>query len=200
MAARGRLIVMGLAVAIAVAVIWAFLQTTGSERAAPAIAPGDNASPAASPVPVPSPRVGQLPAVAVDRTKVTTVDAQGRRQWEIRAETVLVDGATNKAVLRGIQGTYFQRGPPAVSFSAQRGTFDAATHIVALTGAVRARAPGRSVQADAVEWSPKTQKVIATGDVVLRQKVLILRADRLTADTTLQRANLQGNIRVTIEE
>ncbi len=199
MRGRWRLIGLGLAVAAIAAVTGAYLTRTASQPAPVPAAPAAAATPA--PVPAPSPRAGQIPAVEVERTTVTTVDAQGRRQWELRADEVVVDGTSNTAVLTKVRGTYFQGGQPSISFSAARGTFNVATRVVTLGGSVRARAAsGRMVEANSVEWHPKTAQVVATGDVVLRQKGLTLRADRLTADTSLRRANLVGNIRVVVEE
>ncbi|MGH2349878.1 MAG: LPS export ABC transporter periplasmic protein LptC, partial [bacterium] len=173
MAGRGRVIGVGLIVAGIIVVVGAYLQMTTSEPSRQPAAP--TALPAATPTPAPapSPRAGQMPTVEVERTTVTAVDAQGRRQWELRADEVVVDGTSNTAVLTKVQGTYFQRGQPSISFSAARGTFNVATRVVALAGGVRARAAsGRTVEADNVEWVPKTQQVIASGAVVLRQKGL----------------------------
>ncbi len=201
MAGRWRVIGLGLIVAGIAAVVGLYLTNTAMEPARQVAAPVATATPAPAPVPAPSPRAGQLPAVEVEKTTVTTVDAQGKRQWELRADEVVVDGPANTAVLTRVQGTYYQRGQPTVTFSAPRGTFNIQTRIVVLSGGVRARATsGRAVEADNVEWSPKSQQIVATGAVVLRQKGLTLRGDRLTADTSLRRANLVGNIRVVVEE
>ncbi|MGH2373146.1 MAG: LPS export ABC transporter periplasmic protein LptC [bacterium] len=201
MAGRWRLIGFGLIVAGIAAVVGLYLTKTATEPERQGATPVATVTPAPAPVPTPSPRAGQMPAVEVERTIVTTVDAQGRRQWELRADEVVVDGTSNMAVLKKVQGTYYQRGRPEIAFSAARGTFNIQTRIVVLSGGVRARAAsGRAVEADNVEWIPKSQQVIATGAVVFRQKGLTLRADRLTADTSLRRANLVGNIRVVVEE
>lgn len=201
MAGRWRVIGLGLIVAGIAAVLGLYLTNTATEPEGRGAAPVATATPAPAPVPAPSPRAGQIPAVEVEKTTVTTVDAQGKRQWELRADEVVVDGTSNTAVLTRVQGTYYQRGQPAVTFSAARGTFNIQTRIVVLSGTVRARATsGRAVEADTVEWSPKNQQVVATGGVVFRQKGLTLRADRLTADTSLRRANLVGNIRAVVEE
>ncbi len=201
MSGRWRWIGIGLTVATTFILIWVLLQSPAPEPGRPAVLLRRTATRAPAVRPSPGPQSGQIPAVEVERTTMSTVDAQGRRQWEIHADAVVVDGAANTATLTGVRGTYFQRGEAAISFSAPRGTFNVATRAVALAGGVKARAvSGRTVQADVVEWFPKTQQITATGAVVLRQKGLIVRADRLTADVALRRASLQGNIRVTVEE
>lgn len=200
MSTSGRWIGISLIIAVISLAIWALLRT-------PVPAPGQQGAPtrpaaAPAPRPTPVPRAGAIPPVEVERTTISTVDPQGRRQWEIRAAAVVVDSASNTAVLTAVQGTYFQEGVAAITFSAPRGTFYVDTRNMALAGGVRARAAasGRSIEADAVQWFPKTAQIEATGDVVLRQKGMTVRADRLTADVALRRTHLVGNIRVTVAE
>lgn len=199
MSTSGRWIGISLIIAVISLAIWALLRT-------PVPAPGRQGAPtrpaaAPAPRPTPAPRAGAIPPVEVERTTISTVDPQGRRQFEIRAAAVVVDSASNTAVLTAVQGTYFQEGVAAITFSAPRGTFYIGTRNMALAGGVRARAAsGRSIEADGVQWFPKTAQIEATGDVVLRQKGMTVRADRLTADVALRRTHLVGNIRVTVAE
>lgn len=143
----------------------------------------------------------EIPPIRVDRTAVSTVDQEGRPQWEIRAATVAVDGTAGTAAMTGIEGVYYHEGEPSVTFTAPRGTFHLATRDVTLSGGVRAQAAsGRLLEAQAVQWSPRTREIVASGGVVLRQEGMAVSADRLVADATLQRTRLSGNVRVTIAE
>ncbi|MBM3470591.1 MAG: LPS export ABC transporter periplasmic protein LptC [Armatimonadetes bacterium] len=199
MSRGGRWILIGLGIAVVPLIIWALLQ-------APEPAPGRSGSalgPAASPTarPSPAPRAGHLPPIQIEGTAISTVDAAGRRQWDIRAESVTVDGASSTATLAAVEGTYFQAGEPAVVFSAPRGTFYVATRNVTLSGRVRARATaGQTLEADVVRWFPKTQQIEASGSVTLRQSGMIVQGDHLVADVSLQRTRMSGNIRVTVEQ
>lgn len=200
MSRSGRWMAIGLGIAVVPLVIWALLQ-------APAPAPGRSSAPqvapAASPTPrpMPSPRSGRVPPIEVDGSAISTVDAAGRRQWEIRAESVAVDSATGTATLTVVEGTYFQAGSLAIVFSAPRGVFHVATRIVTLSGGVRARATsGHTLEADAVQWFPKIQQIEATGRVILRQAGVTVQGDRLVADVALQRTRMSGNIRVTVAQ
>jgi LPS export ABC transporter protein LptC len=142
-----------------------------------------------------------IPPIRVDHTAVSTVDQEGRPQWDIRAATVSVDGTARTAELTGIEGVYYHEGLPSVTFAARRGTFHLATRDVTLSGGVRAQAAsGRLLEAQTVQWSPRTGEIVASGDVVLRQEGMSVKADRLVADATLQRTRLSGNVRVTIAE
>jgi len=139
--------------------------------------------------------------VQVEHTAISTIDEGGRRQWDIRAEMVNVDGAGGTAALTTVEGTYFQAGEPLVAFDAPRGTFYIASRNVTLTGGVHARTTtGKTLDADDVKWFPKTKQIEATGAVVLRQKGLTVWADRLVADVALERYKLSGNVRVQASE
>lgn len=200
MSRSGRWLSIGVVVAVVLVVIWALLQS-------PATAPGRGGAAGrpgtATPIPAPSPRpsAARIPPVQVDRTAISTVDEGGRPQWDIRAEAVTVDSARGTALLTTVEGTYFQAGEPAVTFTAPNGTFYIATRNVTLTGGVHARATsGRTLEADEVKWVPKARQIEAVGSVVLRQKGLTLRADRLVSDVALQHTTLNGNIRVQATE
>lgn len=197
MSRSGRWVAIGLGIAVIPLVIWALLQAPDPVR------PGSPLGPAASPTPrpSPSPRAALLPPIEVEGTAISTVDAAGRRQWDIRAESVAVDGTSSTATLTAVEGTYFQAGEPAVVFSAPRGTFHVSSRNVTLSGRARARATsGHTLEADVIRWYPKTQQIEASGSVKLRQSGMIVQGDHLDADVSLQRTRMTGNIRVTVEQ
>ncbi len=199
MSRSGRWIAIGLGIAVVPLVIWALLQAPDPAPGQAGSVPGPAASPTAQPSP--SPRPARLPPIEVEGTAISTVDAAGRRQWDIRAESVAVDGAFSTATLVAVEGTYFQAGEPAIAFSAPRGTFYVATRNVTLSGRVRARATsGYTLEADVVRWFPKTQQIEASGSVTLRQSGMIVHGDHLVADVSLQRTRMSGNIRVTVAQ
>lgn len=154
----------------------------------------------ATPQPTATPRAGQIPPVEAAQTTITTADDKGRKQWEIHADVVVVDSGSNTAHLTNVRGTYFQKGEVAVTFSAPRGVFYIQTRNVALTDGVRAAAPGRMIDAHQVTWQMKKQLIEAAGSVVLRQKGLVVRADRVTTDLRLTNARLEGHVRVDVAE
>jgi len=157
---------------------------------------------AATPQPTLTPRgQPQIPPVEAEQTTITTADDKGRKQWEIHADVVVVDSASNTAQLTNVRGTYFQKGEAAVMFTAPRGIFYIQTRNVALVDGVHAAASsGRMIDARQVTWQMKTQLIEAVGSVVLRQKGLTVRADRVTTDLKLTTAKLEGNVRVDVAE
>jgi LPS export ABC transporter protein LptC len=191
---------IGLLVVAVPTVIWALLQAPETVR------PGGGAPKAPStlgarPSPTPTPTPARIPPVRVEGTTISTVDASGRQQWDLRAEAVAVDGVAGRVSLTSVAGTFFEAGEPSVTFSAPRGTFFIASRTVAVEGGVRARAVnGRTLEAQRAKWTPGLRQIEAIGSVVLRQEGMVIRADRLVSDTSLQHVRLHGNIRVTVVE
>lgn len=199
MAGGRRWIGIGLAVvAVLVLVVWALLQTPAPLRRGVT-----DARPAATqrPHPPAGPVPGRLPPVRVEGTAIITVDPQGRKQWDIRAEAVSVHGDAGTVAMRAVDGTFFEAGEPSVSFVAPRGSFFIASRNVTLEGGAHARAAGgRALSADRVRWILKAGQIEAKGNVVFRQERMVVHADRLVADTALRNATLSGNVRVTVAE
>ncbi|MDR7485856.1 MAG: LPS export ABC transporter periplasmic protein LptC [Armatimonadota bacterium] len=198
MAGGRRWIWIGLIMALVPLGLWVLLGSPGPVPSRPGAGAGPGGGPAP---PAPQATPAPIPPVQVERSAISTVDPQGRRQWEIRAATISVDGVAGTAQLTAVEGAFFQAGAMAVTFTAPRGTFYIATRNVTLAGGVFARsATGRTLEADVVRWYPRIRQVEATGSVVLRQQGIVVRADHLTADVALQRTKLDGNIRVEVAE
>jgi LPS export ABC transporter protein LptC len=195
-----RWLLIGLLVVATPALIWALLQAPETMRRGSG-APKAVPTAGAPPVPLPTPTAARIPPVRVEGTTISTTDASGRQQWDLRAEAVSVDGVAGRVSLTGVTGTFFEAGEPSVAFSAPRGTFFIASRVVALDGGVRARAlNGRTLEARRARWTPGLRQIEATGNVVLRQEGMVMRADRLVSDTSLEHVRLHGNIRVTVAE
>ena len=197
MSGRGRRVLGGALAAAILFVLWVLLRgPTGEPQATPVLR-----RTAATPQPTPTSRGGQIPAVEAEQTTITTADDKGRKQWEIHADVVVVDSSSNTAQLTKVRGIYFQKGEPVVTFTAPRGVFDIQTRNVALVDGVHAAATsGRTIDARQVTWHMKTHMIKAVGAVVLRQKGLTVRADRVTTDLKLTNAKLEGNVRVDVVE
>ena len=197
MSRHGQWVLAGALAASIPLLFWLLLRApTGEPQVAPVLR-----RTAATPQSTPTRPSGQIPPVEAEQTTITTADDKGRKQWEIHADVVVVDSASNTAQLTKVRGTYFQKGEAAVTFSAPRGVFNIQTRNVALVDGVRAAATsGRTIEARQVTWNMKTQLIEAAGSVVLRQKGLTVRADRVTTDLKLTNAKLEGNVRVDVVE
>lgn len=196
MAGSGRRIGVGLAVGAGLLVVLALLRSPARAPAPPAVRATPTPTPGAA-----APPPTAIPPASIQGSTIASVDDKGRRQWELRAASVLVDSQAGTAALSAVVGTYFKEGRPAITFEAPRGTFFIATHVVTLSGRVRARAvSGPALEADLVRWLPRTQQLEATGAVVLHQRGMTIHADRLRADVALQRTRLEGKIRVTVDQ
>jgi LPS export ABC transporter protein LptC len=190
---------VGLGAAAVLFAGWALLRNPAP--APTATPPRAAQTPGASASPTPTPKRAKLPPVQVEGTAIATVDAAGRPQWEMRAQSVALDGNAGIATLTDVTGTYYAAGERSATIKAARGVLTIATRNVVLSGGVHAESvTGRTLDAQTVKWSPKAQEVEAIGGVVLRQRGMTVRADRMISDLSFQRTRLSGNIKVTMHE
>ena len=142
-----------------------------------------------------------LPPITVEESRIRGADPSGQVQWELRALSLQVDADREEVRLTGVEGTFLEKGKPAVTFTAPRALFAMQTRDITLSGGVRARAgAGRSVEAQEVRYLAARRVLVASGGVRLTQERMIVRADRLESDVALRRTRLIGHITVTIRE
>jgi LPS export ABC transporter protein LptC len=142
-----------------------------------------------------------LPSIRIEESRIRGADPAGRVQWELRATGLQVDADREEVRLTGVEGTFLEKGKPAVTFIAPRALFAMQTRDIILTGGVRARAgDDRSVEAREIRYLAARRVLIASGGVRLMQERMIVRADRLESDVALRRTRLTGHITVTIRE
>lgn len=167
----------------------------------PAAAPPASPSPGPIRTAAPAATVPAIPPVTVEEGRIRGADPSGRVQWELRADSLHVDAERQEVRLGGVEGTFLERGQPAVTFVAPRARFDMETRDITLSGGVRARAGAeRSVEAEELRYIASRRVLIATGGVRLTQERMTVRADRLESDVALRRTRLTGHITVTIRE
>ncbi len=199
MTSNRRWLAFAVAAVLGLTAVWALLRTPTPAPQASATGAAQTSGRPITPTPAPTP--ARLPPLRVEQTAIATVDAAGRPQWDLRAQTVTVDGNAGVATLTNVTGTYFEAGKPSATIKAARGVFTIATRNVTLSGSVHVESvSGRTLDAETVKWFPKTQQAEAQGAVVLRQRGVTVRGDHLTSDLSLQRAKMSGNIKVTMHE
>lgn len=168
--------------------------------------PGARPSPAVTPQPSGPPSPGSqpgqpLPPVSVEGSRITGSDPAGRVEWELRAVSVEVDNARQQIRLEGVEGTFFEKEKATIIFSAPRGIFDIAQRDVVLSGRVRARTPsGARMEADVMHWIAGRRLLVATGNILLAQQKLTVRADRMETDVGLRKTRVSGNVKLTVTE
>lgn len=158
-------------------------------------------SPQAQPAPGPAPAEPDQPFLNVEGTQLSGADAQGRRLWDLKATSLQVDRTKNIVTMNDVSGQLFENERPALAFRAPKATFFAASRDVQLSGGVFGRTPdGRTLRAPVVRWDHRNAVFIASGGVIVTQRGMSIRADRLTSDAAMRHPRFSGNISVQVTQ
>ena len=159
------------------------------------------APPQAQPAPGPAPAAPDQPFLNIEGTQLSGADAQGRRLWDLKATSLQVDRTKNIVTMNDVSGQLFENERPALAFRAPKATFFAASRDVQLSGGVFGRTPdGRTLRAPVVRWDHRNAVFIASGGVIVTQRGMSIRADRLTSDAAMRRPRFSGNISVQVTQ
>ena len=163
---------------------------------------GRAAAPPAATAPVAQePAPGESPLLQIEGTKLSGTDPDGRRVWDLRAQTLAVDRLRQRVVMTSVTGQFYGAGKTQLAFTAPSAVFNVASKDVELTGGVTARTQdGRTLRAARIRYAAGDQVLAASGDVVLTQPGMSIRADELRTDTALAQSRFSGNIVVRVTE
>lgn len=200
-------IIVALAVGAILGVRWWGQSASSPEAprpAAPAAPPA--ASPPAPPstpaAPSPPPvKPEETPFLQIEGTRLSGTDPQGRRLWDLRAQTLDVDRGQQRIRMTAVTGQFYREGAVQLAFTAPRAVFTIGSKDIELAGGIVARTPdGRTLRAATIRYEGARRTLTATGGVVLAQAGLSIRADQLHTDAGLEQPRFSGNIVVRVTE
>jgi len=119
-------------------------------------------------------------------------DEQGNTLWKLQAKSLQGQSGGKQAegTLIEVEGWLYRNGKPILKFTAgyarahsERRELEAWGNVRAVSSISQAR-----LQAERILWKAREDRLIATGGVIIQWGTLILRDERLTLDTALQRA------------
>jgi LPS export ABC transporter protein LptC len=165
--------------------------------AAPAAPP---AAPSASPAPERS-GAPDFPFLQIEGTNLSGADPQGRRIWDVKAQTLEVDRDRRRLVMTAVTGQFYAAGRPALAFRAPQAALDVSTRDVELTGGVLVQTTdGRTLRAARLRYTASDGILTASGDVRLVQAGVSISADELRTDAGLRESRFSGNVVVRVTE
>lgn len=157
--------------------------------------------PAVAPATPEQPAAAEPPFLKIEGTQLSGTDPEGRRVWDLQAQTLSVDRGQQRVIMTAVTGQFYRAGRPQLTFTAPRARFAIDSRDVELSGGVVARTPdGRTLRAAMVRYNAGERTLTATGDVVLTQTGLSIRADELRTDPALEQPQFSGNIVVRVTE
>lgn len=119
--------------------------------------------------------------------------------WDLNV--VKLTKVRNNSQLVGIDGQYIQNKKALYTIQAKEGKFNWQTRNFELKGSVHFQtSDGKELSAEQIRWEPAKNRLIAVGQVSLRNQQLQLTTNSIDTDLELDRAKLSGDTKVKYRE
>jgi LPS export ABC transporter protein LptC len=152
------------------------------------------------------PLVPKLPEVA-QKTQETskmsyagntiTEEDNGKKLWELKAETIEMDAETKNVLLHNINGTFYQDKGGKIDITAPEGFIDDKTKEIKLSAKVHAVASdGGTFTANEARWSGKEKYFYGSGDVIVTKEDTVITGDKLESDANMEKIKMSGHAKV----
>ncbi len=129
-----------------------------------------------------------------------TEEKNGRRVWDIKADTSITDVVTQATTFKNALGHYYQEDGTIVTLTAPEGVYASDTKNIKLLGGVRATTTdGSELISDALEWVAAEDRLVATGKAKLTRPGVMAEADCIEAWEGFTRFRAAGNARLVKE-
>ncbi len=121
----------------------------------------------------------------------------GKKLWEITAETVQVNPGANKAQLFNFKGTLYRKDGSKIDLVGRQAEFDTNTKDINLTGDFTATASDGAVFTAAKgRWAGKERRFYGSGGITLTREDTVVTGERIEGDELLEKVKVSGNARV----
>lgn len=126
-----------------------------------------------------------------------TEEKDGKRLWELAAETIDVDVNTKNMTLKNIKGTFYQDNGGKIEITAPVAFMDSKTKDISMSGKVHAvSSDGGDFTAQETRWSDKEQLFYSSGNIVFKKNDTVLSGDKLQSDKDMIKIKLSGHAKI----
>lgn len=121
----------------------------------------------------------------------------GKRLWELAAETIEVDPETKNVTLKNLRGIFYQKDGGKIVLTAKQGWMDGKTRDIRIETEVQAVADdGATFTAPRVDWLAAEQRYHGSGGVKVTRNDTVLTGDQLDSDVNMEKIKVSGNARI----
>ena len=121
-------------------------------------------------------------------------EKDGKKIWELAAETIEIDVNTKNIMLKNIKGTFYQDNGGKIDITAPAAMMDNNTKDITMTGKVNAKASdGATFVAQETRWLGKEQLFYGTGDVVVTKDDTVMSGDKIESDKNMVKIKVSGH-------
>lgn len=126
-----------------------------------------------------------------------TEEKDGKRLWELKAESMEIDVDTKNVQIKNLIGTFYQEKGGSIEITAPEAFLDSKTKEITMSVKVKATASdGGTFMANELRWSSKEQKAYGTGNVVFTKEDTVITGDKIESDSNMEKVKVFGNAKV----
>lgn len=151
------------------------------------------------PPPPPAQETAADPGATVTFAGSTIVEQQdGKKLWEMTAETMQVNTTTNKVQLGNFKGTMYRKDGSKLDIVARKAEMDTKTKDIAMEGDVKATSSsdGAVFTAAKANWVGKDRILFGSGGITLTRGDTIVTGEAIEGEELLERVKVKGNARI----
>lgn len=124
-------------------------------------------------------------------------EKDGKKIWELAAETIEIDANTKNIMLKNIKGTFYQDNGGKIDITAPTATMDNKTKDIVMSGKVNAIASdGATFVAQETHWLGKEQLFYGSGDVLVTKDDTIMSGDKIESDKNMVKIKVSGHAKI----
>lgn len=126
-----------------------------------------------------------------------TEEKNGKKIWEVTAESITMDQSTKKADMKNITGKYYADNGQVITLNSAHGTYDDATKDIVLDSGVHVeRDDGLIFDAQKVTWSDANQSFTGEGGVNIKKGDMTGSGDKVESSNAFTQFKLSGNAHI----
>lgn len=121
----------------------------------------------------------------------------GKKIWELSAETVQVDPNTKQIRLNNIKGILYRENGGRIDLTAREGFYNSTSKEIFLEGEVKAvNSDGAVFTAAKARWTVNERHMYGSGGITLTRAETVVTGDNIDSDGNMEKVKVQGNARV----
>lgn len=124
-------------------------------------------------------------------------EQDGKRLWELGAETIEIDPKTKQAVMKNLKGVFYQDNGGKLEIVALQAIYDTKTRDIVMSGQIKATSSdGAIFTADSARWAGGNRRFYGTGGITVTRDDTTIFGDRIESDANMQKIKVEGNARI----
>lgn len=122
----------------------------------------------------------------------------GVKIWEMTAEFIEVDAATQNVTLKNMNGKFYQPNGIVVTLTAPQAQYEAKAKNITIDGGVHATTTDDSdLKAQKMFWDAEAQTLTGEQNIILRHGDTVIVGDKIETQDGFQKVKVSGNAHIT---